>query len=109
MVLSNAGSALAGVASTAANRSRARDVALLDELLTLVLRARQARSLTELDALEQEADGVLGAALAKAGSGGLDGSGIAAFSLGLDEARRAIEDRRAALKGGAPVLSQAAE
>jgi TRAP transporter TAXI family solute receptor len=109
MVLSIAGSALAGVASTAANRSRARDVALLDELLTLVLRARQARSLTELDALEQEADGVLGAALAKAGSGGLDGSGIAAFSLGLDEARRAIEDRRAALKGGAPVLSQAAE
>jgi hypothetical protein len=52
-------------------------------------------------------------ALAKAGSGGIDNAGVAAFTLGLDQARRAIGERRRILlaQGGAeaPELAQAAE
>jgi TRAP transporter TAXI family solute receptor len=108
MVGSIVGSAVAGVASRAAGRSRARDLARLHELLDIVHKARETHSPSELDDLEREADEVLAAALMKAGAGNLEGSGVAAFTLGLDQARRAIADRRdgLALRRG---LSAAAE
>ena len=108
MVGSIVGSALAGVASSAAGRSRERDLALLNELLEIVHKARESHSPEELDALEHEADEILGTALMKAGRGSLEGSGVAAFTLGLDQARRAIADRRKAL-ALPPGLSEAAE
>lgn len=102
------GSAIAGLASAASARSRTRTLSLLDRLLGIVRRARAAGSEADLVALEQEADDILAAALAKAGTGGIDGIGIGAFGLGLDQARHAIADRRAILMRGRP-LSHAAE
>ncbi len=94
MFLSVAGSALAGLASRAATRSRSRDMELLRELLAIVRAARDVEDETELDALERTADGILAGALTRAGGGGMDNAGVAAFTLGLDQARRAISERR---------------
>jgi TRAP transporter TAXI family solute receptor len=108
MVGSIIGSAIAGVASSAARRSQARDLARMNELLEIVHKAREAHSAEELDALERDVDDILGAALLKAGAGRLEGSSVAAFTLGLDQARRAIAERRAMVTL-APRLSHAAE
>jgi NMT1-like family len=94
MVLSIAGSGVAAVASRSASRSRARNMELLRELLSIVRRAHTGQSIEELDALDRQADDILGAALGKAGSGDIDNAGVAAFTLGLDQARRAIGERR---------------
>jgi TRAP transporter TAXI family solute receptor len=106
--LSILGSGAAAFASRAANRSRARNIALLGELLAIVRSARDARSEDEIDALERRADAILATALAKAGGGGIDSSGVAAFTLGLDQAQRALTERRMILLAHPP-LSQAAE
>ncbi|MFL5222210.1 MAG: TAXI family TRAP transporter solute-binding subunit [Microvirga sp.] len=112
MVLSIGGSGIAAMASSAANRARARNMELLRELLAIVRRAHEGGSIAALDALDREADDILGMALAKAGSGGIDNAGVAAFTLGLDQARRAIGERRRILLahgGEAHGLAQAAE
>jgi TRAP transporter TAXI family solute receptor len=113
MVLSIGGSGIAAMASSAANKARARNMDLLRELLAIVRRAHEGASIAELDALDRQADDILGAALAKAGSGGIDNAGVAAFTLGLDQARRAIGERRRILlaQGGteASELAHAAE
>jgi TRAP transporter TAXI family solute receptor len=112
MVLSIAGSGIAAMASSAANKARARNMELLRELLAIVRRAHEGGSIEELDDLDRQADDILGAALAKAGSGGIDNAGVAAFTLGLDQARRAIGERRRILLaqgGGEHELAHAAE
>ncbi len=108
MVLSIAGSGFAAMASSAASRARARNMMLLSELLAIVRAAHACTSEAELDRLERQADEILAAALVKAGHGHIDNAGVAAFTLGLDQARRAISERRQAL-GVAPSLSRAAE
>jgi TRAP transporter TAXI family solute receptor len=113
MVLSIGGSGIAAMASSSANKARAQNMDLLRELLAIVRRAHTGQSIEELDDLDRQADDILGAALAKAGSGGIDNAGVAAFTLGLDQARRAIGERRRILlaQGGAeaPELARAAE
>lgn len=109
MTLSIAGSGLAAMASSAAGRSRARNMALLSELLAIVRAAHAVESAAELDHLEQNADEILAAALAKAGGGDIDTAGVAAFTLGLDQARRAITERRQILMNRPPSRSRAAE
>lgn len=109
MLLSILGSGMATIASSAAGRARARHIALLSELLAIVRTARDAETEDDLDALEREADDILGTALAKAGGGGLDNAGVAAFTLGLDQARRAIAERRKVILAHRPPLAQAAE
>lgn len=115
MVLGIAGSALAGLASQAAARKRSRTMVLLDALMGIVRHARAAESVGELDALEREADQVLASALARAGQGVVGETLMVAFFLGLDQARRAIHERRHQLEAAAeaeadaPPLSQAAE
>lgn len=108
MALSIAGSGFAAMASSAAGRSRARNMALLNDLLAIVRMAHAAENEAELDRLEQNADEILAAALAKAGGGDIDTAGVAAFTLGLDQARRAIVERRQMLMNRPP-LSRAAE
>ena len=108
MALSILGSAAAGLASTALTRARARNMVLLSELLAIVRRAHEAGTEAELEELDRQADEILGAALAKAGSGGIDNAGVAAFTLGLDQARRAIAERRKVLIAHGS-LAQAAE
>src|SRR5918997_766500 len=109
MVLSIAGSALAGVASAASGRSRSRTMALLDELLSIIQKARAAESEQELRALEAEADQVLAMALGKAGRDGVDQTVMVAMFLGLDQARRAIHEQRLILEAQDSALPHAAE
>ncbi|MGY2052840.1 TAXI family TRAP transporter solute-binding subunit [Methylobacterium sp. JK268] len=98
MALSILGSVGATLVSRAADRSRARDMELLRELLAIVRAARDVEDEEALAALEHEADEILAAALARAGTGAIDNAGVAAFTLGLDQARRAIAERRAVLR-----------
>lgn len=109
MLLSVVGSGCAGLLSTASARRRARTLGFLDRLLGIVRLARAAQTATELDALEHETDEILGVALGKAGTGGLDHAGLSAFSLGLEQARHAIAERRIVIGRERPVLAQAAE
>lgn len=97
MCVSILGSAAAGLVSRAANRSRARDMALLRQLLAIVRASRDVEDEGELADLERQADEILAAALARAGTGAIDNAGVAAFTLGLDQARRAIAERRTVL------------
>ncbi|MBY0296463.1 MAG: TAXI family TRAP transporter solute-binding subunit [Methylobacterium sp.] len=100
MVLSIFGSAAATLVSRAAQRSRARDMELLRELLAIVRASRDVEDEETLFALEREADEILAVALARAGNGAIDNAGVAAFTLGLDQARRAIAERRALIQTG---------
>ncbi|BAQ43935.1 MULTISPECIES: TAXI family TRAP transporter solute-binding subunit [Methylobacterium] len=113
MCVSILGSAAATLVSRAANRSRARDMALLRQLLAIVRASRDVEDELELSDLERQADEILAAALARAGTGAIDNAGVAAFTLGLDQARRAIAERRAVLverhAAGPDPLSAAAE
>ena len=102
------GSGFAGLASRATNRRRARTLGLLDRLLAIVRQARLAQDGAGLDALEAETDDILGVALGQAGTGSLDHAGVSAFTLGLEEVRHAISERRRAL-GAAPAFAAAAE
>ncbi|KMO28433.1 C4-dicarboxylate ABC transporter substrate-binding protein [Methylobacterium variabile] len=97
MCVSILGSAAATLVSRAANRSRARDMALLRQLLTIVRASRDVEDELELADLDRQADEILAEALARAGTGAIDNAGVAAFTLGLDQARRAIAERRAHL------------
>ncbi|TGD98979.1 TAXI family TRAP transporter solute-binding subunit [Methylobacterium nonmethylotrophicum] len=98
MCVSILGSAAATLVSRAANRSRARDMALLRQLLAIVRASRDVEDELELTDLDRQADEILAAALARAGAGAIDNAGVAAFTLGLDQARRAIAERRATLQ-----------
>jgi TRAP transporter TAXI family solute receptor len=109
MVLSIAGSALAGLASAASGRSRSRTMALLDELLGIIHKARAAGNEEELQSLEAQADEVLATALGKAGRDGVDQTVMVALFLGLDQARRAIHEQRLILEARDPALHEAAE
>ncbi|ACL55385.1 TAXI family TRAP transporter solute-binding subunit [Methylobacterium nodulans] len=86
MCLSILGSAAATLVSRAANRSRARDMELLRELLAIVRASRDVENEDDLFGLEHKADEILAAALARAGTGAIDNAGVAAFTLGLDQA-----------------------
>jgi hypothetical protein len=81
---------------------------LLNNLLAIVHAARVAATQAELDRLDREADEILVQALTRAGEGVLDETGLVAFQLGLDQARRAIAERRHWLEEHeAPVLRAA--
>ena len=84
-------------------------MALLDEVLRIVERARRAVSEPELQALERETDEVLGTALSKAARDEIDQTVMVAMFLGLDQARRAIHEQRLILENRHPTLAQAAE
>ena len=110
MVVSVLGSAAAGLVSRGAAKRRARILGLLDRLIAIVAGARAATAVADLDELDAEVDDILRIALGQAGTGRLDGDGIAAFRLGLDQARHAIGQRRSELGPARPrVLTQAAE
>ncbi|WP_128561455.1 TAXI family TRAP transporter solute-binding subunit [Methylobacterium crusticola] len=98
MCVSIVGSAAATLVSRAATRSRAHDMALLRQLLAIVRATRDVEDELELFDLERQADEILAAALARAGTGAIDNAGVAAFTLGLDQARRAIAERRILLQ-----------
>jgi hypothetical protein len=103
------GSGMAWLASQASTRRRTRTLGLLGRLLEIVKHARAADRVRDLDALQDEADEILGIALSQAGNGQLDHHGVSAFTLGLDEARQAIAERRRTLASNRMPLVHAAE
>ncbi|MGA0596456.1 TAXI family TRAP transporter solute-binding subunit [Enterovirga sp. CN4-39] len=107
--LSILGSGLAWLASQASSHQRSSTLGLLDRLLEIVRHARSAEGLSKLDELEREADDILGVALSHAGTGRLDQHGVSAFTLGLEQARQAIAERRRTLGRTRPLLAPAAE
>ena len=70
---------------------------MLDRLVALIAEARAAKSCEELDRLNAEADEILKATLQQAEKDSLDQSALGAFTLALDQARRAISERRGIL------------
>ena len=55
------------------------------------------QSVEELDRLQDDADSILGNAIHAAERGQLDESGIAIFTLALDQARAALSEQRTVL------------
>ena len=69
----------------------------LHRLLQLIKRARSVQSIEELEKLQDEADVILGTAIQQAERGQLDESGIAIFTLAIDQARAALSEQRTVL------------
>ena len=91
------GSALAGVASYFRANKNTQRIRQLHRLLQLVKKARKVQSVEELDRLQDDADSILGNAIHEAERGQLDESGIAIFTLALDQARAALSEQRTVL------------
>jgi TRAP-type uncharacterized transport system substrate-binding protein len=98
--LSMLGSAAAGLASYAKAGDRIDKLGMLDRLMELIGVARGAASLGQLDELQSEVDGILKTTIQAVEKGGLEESGLTAFSLALEQTRQAISDRRALLLAG---------
>jgi TRAP transporter TAXI family solute receptor len=98
MLLSIAGSAIAGFAgySHGGNRSHQKD--LLTQLLDILKTAHRAETNMELDELEARADEILSSTLERAADNRISQTGLTAFSLALEQARQAIAERRATLR-----------
>ena len=99
-LLSMLGSAAAGLASYAKAGDRIDKLGMLDRLVELIGVARGATSLDQLDDLQGEVDGILKTAIQAVEKGGLEESGLMAFSLALEQTRQAISDRRTLLLAG---------
>jgi len=103
------GSAFAGLAGFVRADARAQRMRLINQLLTIIGRAREAEAPAALDQLQVETDKILRVMLHKIATNDLDDEAVESFTLVLDEVRLAIADRRAALAVSrgkpAPVLA----
>jgi TRAP-type uncharacterized transport system substrate-binding protein len=97
LLLSVAGSGLAGLMSFSKAGERAERVSMLERLVALIAQARVAKNDEELDRLNAEADEILKTTLQQAEKDNLDPSALGAFTLALDQARQAIAERRGML------------
>ena len=104
MVLSVVGSGLAAVASRMSSVRHTELDHLLARLLEILKDARSAARSDELETLESETDEILVSGIANRRLHGVDGHGMAALTLALDQARRAIRDRREQLSRATPRL-----
>jgi NMT1-like family len=91
------GSALVGVLSYFRADKNTQRVRQLHRLLQLIKRARMVQSIDELERLQDEADVILGTVIQQAERGQLDESGIAIFTLAIDQARAALSEQRTVL------------
>lgn len=96
-MLGTGGAAILGRESAARRR---RAMAGLDELLALLAEIRLGSDVIELARLEHDADGILTRVLGDYARGDLDGSGLAAYRLVMDQVGRAVAERRQALLDG---------
>jgi hypothetical protein len=104
MLLSIVGSGLAAVASRVSSISHTELDRLIERLLEILKGARRAVTPGELDRLETETDEILVESVANRRIHGVDAHGMAALSLALDQARRAIRERRALVELAPPRL-----
>jgi TRAP-type uncharacterized transport system substrate-binding protein len=105
LLLSVAGSGLAGLMSFSKAGEREQRLHKLDRLIALIAQARAAKSGEDLDRLTAEADEILRTTLQQAEKDSLDQSALGAFSLALDQARRAIAERRGMLVSAPPTVT----
>ena len=97
LILPVFGSVFAGFASYFRADKNTQRVRQLHRLLQLIKRARRVQSIEELEGLQDEADVILGAAIQQAERGQLDETGIAIFTLAIDQARAALSEQRTVL------------
>ncbi len=93
-MLGTGGAAILGQESAARRR---RAMSGLDELLALLPVIRTCSNENELARLDREADEILTRVLSDFARGDLDGSGLAAYRLVMDQVGRAVAERRLAL------------
>jgi TRAP transporter TAXI family solute receptor len=91
------GSALVGAAGFLRADVRRNRTRLINQLLAIITRAREAETAAALDQLQLEADKILRVILHRIATNDLDDDAMDSFMLVLDEVRLAIADRRAAL------------
>jgi TRAP-type uncharacterized transport system substrate-binding protein len=97
MLMSFAGSAAAWLMSYAKADDRVRRMRVIEHLLDIVKAARNAQTVAELDKLREDVDVILVRTLHQVERNDIEESALMAFSLALDQAQLAINDRRAVL------------
>jgi len=97
MIMSFLGSAMAWFMNYSKADERVDKLHALDRLIELIRTARTSPTLEALNQLESEADDILQATIEQVENNKIDQAALQAFSLALDQVRRAISERRAAL------------
>jgi TRAP transporter TAXI family solute receptor len=97
MLLSLIGSGAAALASRFNTHAHERTEQLTEKLLEVLQAARAASSPSQLDELERQVDDVLTHTLGDRKLRGVEAPGLHLVTLALDQARRAIEERRVTL------------
>jgi TRAP-type uncharacterized transport system substrate-binding protein len=105
MLLSLIGSGAAALASRFNLRTHEQTEHLTERLLEILQSARFAGSLAELDQYEREVDDILVQTIADKKLRSVEGMGVHMVALALDQARRAIQDRRRLLSKEGRVVS----
>ena len=105
MLMSFVGSAAAWLMSYAKADDRVRRMRVIEQLLAIVQAARTAKTLAEVERLRQEVDAILVRTLHQVERNDLEQSALMAFSLALDQAQLAVNDRHATLIGQAAEAS----
>ncbi len=100
MALSMIGTGGAAILGRESAARRRRAMSGLDELLAMLADIRVSSDEIELARLEHEADSILTRVLGDYAKGDLDGSGLAAYRLVMDQVGRAAAGRRRALLDG---------
>jgi TRAP-type uncharacterized transport system substrate-binding protein len=98
MVLGGVGSAIATLVSSFQAHGRRSAMAVIDELMGIEVKAREAKALAALKDLEVAVDRAALKALHRARESRFDETGLETVRLAVDEARRAIGTRRAELE-----------
>jgi TRAP-type uncharacterized transport system substrate-binding protein len=99
MLLSGLGSAITWIAGYFKADDRLRRMHTLQRLLDIVKRARGIETLEGLDNLQIEVEEILQKTIIRAERNEVDETSLATFRLALDQAQRAISERRAILSG----------
>jgi TRAP transporter TAXI family solute receptor len=94
MGLSMLGTGGAAILSRESSARRQRAMSGLDELLALLPEIRTCENELELPRFEQQADAILIRVLSDFAKGDLDGSGLAAYRLVMDQVGRAVAERQ---------------
>src|SRR5262245_52402331 len=102
MIFSFFGSAMAWLMNYSKVDARVQKLHGLDRLLEVMRLARSSESHQALDQLEAETDSILQNTIQQVENNTLDQASLQAFSLALDQTRRAITERRASLGTTAP-------
>lgn len=94
LIIPALGSGVAAVASWFRADNRNRRTRMLHRLLQTVKKARSADSIEVLDRLETDIDSIVAGAIREAEREQLDETGLMSFSLGIQQAKHAIAERR---------------